>query len=226
MVYITGDLHGDFSRFSSPDMRRMKKGDTLIICGDFGFLWNGDKKEKKQQKKLGKLRYTVLFVDGRNENYDLLNTYPVTEWNGGRVQIIEGSLMHLMRGEIYTIEGERYFTFGGGETPDVDIRRDGKTWWEKEMPSVDEMLSGLRRLEENGNEVDYIVTHEPSGKASGYLSSRNRLNGINIFFNKMEDTVAFKRWFFGCLHMDKPMSKKHLAVFRAVVPVHKDHMKK
>ena len=46
MVYITGDLHGDFSRFSSPAMRRLRKGDTLIVCGDFGFIWNGDKKEE------------------------------------------------------------------------------------------------------------------------------------------------------------------------------------
>ena len=51
MVYITGDLHGDFSRFSSPAMRRLRKGDTLIVCGDFGFIWNGDKKEEALLKK-------------------------------------------------------------------------------------------------------------------------------------------------------------------------------
>ena len=37
MVYITGDLHGDLARLSAPDMRQVKKGDTLIVCGDFGF---------------------------------------------------------------------------------------------------------------------------------------------------------------------------------------------
>ena len=53
MVYITGDLHGDFSRFSSPAMRRLRKGETLIVCGDFGFIWNGDKKEEALLKKIG-----------------------------------------------------------------------------------------------------------------------------------------------------------------------------
>ena len=37
MVYITGDVHGDIRRFGAP-ARRLKKGDTLIVCGDFGML--------------------------------------------------------------------------------------------------------------------------------------------------------------------------------------------
>ena len=61
MVYITGDLHGDLARLSAPDMRQVKKGDTLIVCGDFGFIWNGDRREKKILKRLGALPYTLLF---------------------------------------------------------------------------------------------------------------------------------------------------------------------
>ena len=48
MVYITGDTHGDYSRFTSSAARRLKKGDTLIVCGDFGFVWDGSEKEKKR----------------------------------------------------------------------------------------------------------------------------------------------------------------------------------
>ena len=106
MVYITGDLHGDLARLSAPDMRQVKKGDTLIVCGDFGFIWNGDRREKKILKRLGALPYTLLFLDGRHENYDLLAAYEESEWHGGRAQVIEGNLVHLMRGEIYDIEDE------------------------------------------------------------------------------------------------------------------------
>ncbi len=221
MVYITGDTHGDFSRFTSPAARRLKKGDTLIVCGDFGFIWDGGKREAAQLKKIGKLPYTVLFLDGRHENYDLLRDYPVTEWNGGKVQTIEGNLMHLMRGEIYTIEYETYFAFGGGESPDPSLRAGARTWWEEENPTEQEMIAARRRLEEAGNKVDFILTHEPSGKARGYMSGRREpINGVNLFLNTLEDTVDFQRWFFGCLHLDKPMSKRHLAVFREIVPVH------
>lgn len=64
MVYVTGDTHGDFSRFTSPAARRLRRGDTLIVLGDFGFLWDGSRKEKKVLKKMSRLKYSVLFLDG------------------------------------------------------------------------------------------------------------------------------------------------------------------
>ena len=48
MIFITGDTHGDFTRFSSenfPEQKRMNKEDFVIICGDFGGLWDGTRKE-------------------------------------------------------------------------------------------------------------------------------------------------------------------------------------
>lgn len=228
MIYITGDLHGDITRFSAADMRRLKKGDTLIVCGDFGFIWSSDKKDKKEQKilkKLGNMPYAVYFVDGRHENYDRLAEYPVTEFHGGRAQVIEGSLVHLLRGQIYDFDGYTFFTFGGGESTDLDIRSDANTWWEAEMPTADEMKAGLENLAAHGNKVDYIITHEPSVRACGYLGGKGmiKVNGLNIYFNQLEEAVTFKRWFFGCLHMDKVMSSRHMALFRTVAPVIQEH---
>ena len=45
MIYVTGDTHGDLSRFETGGARRLKKNDTVIVCGDFGFLWDGSPKE-------------------------------------------------------------------------------------------------------------------------------------------------------------------------------------
>ena len=50
MIYITGDLHGEIERFDDKKMKKLKKGDILIVCGDFGFIWNNSIEE---QKKLG-----------------------------------------------------------------------------------------------------------------------------------------------------------------------------
>ena len=52
MVYVTADLHGDADRFNSKEIRQLKKGDTLIVLGDFGFLWQDTPKEKKFLKKI------------------------------------------------------------------------------------------------------------------------------------------------------------------------------
>ena len=51
MIYVTGDLHGDLSRLETFRMKRLRKNDKLIICGDFGFLWNNGEAEKKALEK-------------------------------------------------------------------------------------------------------------------------------------------------------------------------------
>ena len=43
MIYITGDCHQDFERFNIdvfPEQKEMTKDDCVIICGDFGFVWD------------------------------------------------------------------------------------------------------------------------------------------------------------------------------------------
>ena len=62
MIYVTGDMHGDISRFENSKIKKLKKGDSLIICGDFGFIWDGGPAEEKQLKKLGKKKYNILFI--------------------------------------------------------------------------------------------------------------------------------------------------------------------
>lgn len=64
MIYFTGDLHGDYDRFKSKELKKLKKGDTLIVCGDFGFLWDGSKKNSRFSKNR-KIEISGL-VSGRN----------------------------------------------------------------------------------------------------------------------------------------------------------------
>lgn len=220
MVYVTGDTHADLSRFTAGPARRLRKGDTLLVCGDFGFIWRGGRQEERALKKLSRLRYTVAFVDGRHENFDRLARYPVSEWQGGRAQRIADNIVHLMRGEVYTIEGHTFFTFGGGESPDRDMRVPSEGWWPEEMPTAEEMQAGRDRLAARGNCVDYIITHEPSGRIGGYALDRQaRMNGVNLYLNSIEEAVSYTCWFFGCLHMDRAVSKRHIAVFRRILPV-------
>ena len=102
MIYATGDLHGNALRFQPeyfPEQYEMTKDDYMIVCGDFGFIWNGDKSDDAQLGKLEALPFTVLFVDGNHENYDALNEYPVEQWHGGAVHRIRPHVLHLMRGQ-------------------------------------------------------------------------------------------------------------------------------
>lgn len=88
MIYATGDLHGNSLRFQPqyfPEQAEMTKDDYMIVCGDSGCVWNGDKSDDPQLNRLEALPFTVLFVDGNHENFDALNEYPVEQWHGGKV---------------------------------------------------------------------------------------------------------------------------------------------
>ena len=162
LICITGDLHGDFNRLCTPELKKLKSRDVLIVCGDFGFVWDGSKEEQKILKKIGKHRYDTLFVEGCHDNYDLLKEYPVVAYKGGKARKISGNLYQLMRGEIYEIDGRSVFAFGGGDSKDqaLDLSQEGKAFWEEEQPSVQETQHALGQLAAHRNRVDLVVTHD------------------------------------------------------------------
>lgn len=47
MIYLTGDTHGDLERFKDRALKRLRREDTLIVCGDFGFLWDDSPAERR-----------------------------------------------------------------------------------------------------------------------------------------------------------------------------------
>lgn len=218
MIYITGDTHADFSRFKNPMLKKLKKQDALIICGDFGFIWDGSPKEKKLLKKIGKLPYNVLFVEGTHENYDLLEQYEVSEWCGGKTRLISGRLRQLMRGQVFEIAGKTVFAFGGGQTEDVYELTEGSNWWAREIPSEEELAEGMANLERAGNIVDFVVTYEPPSRMQDFLLGSGDRNHINTYLSDIYEKLDFKGWFFGKLHMNKLVPPKYYAVYDGIVP--------
>lgn len=216
MVYVTGDMHGDLSRFKHKALRRLKKNDTLIVCGDFGFLWDGGKAEQRLLKWIGKRRYHVLFVEGSHDNYNLLLNYPKTPWNGGEVRRISGRLMHLCRGCVFQIDGHSVFAFGGGEDDDRDFHSNQGNWWKEELPEPWEIEQARKNLADCGNQVDYIVTHQSSRKIKALLAiGDNEANVLDIFLDEVRRDVRFKRWFFGGFHLDKVIPPGEVALFQS-----------
>ena len=221
MIYVTGDLHGEYSRFQKTGIKKLKKGDTLIVCGDFGFVWDGGAKEKKILKKIGKKRFNTVFVTGCHDNYDLLKEYPESEWCGGKVRVLSGKLMQLCRGEIYTREGKSFFAFGGGESADAMLREENHFWWPEEQPTPEEEEYAFKKLEQWGNKVDYIITHDAPISICEFLNLPpiDVNSRINNMLEKVGKTVTFKRWFFGKLHQDKVITNRHHAVYLKVIPL-------
>lgn len=218
MVYVTGDMHGDPQRLKDPALHSLRRGDTLLVCGDFGFIWDGSSAEEKRLRQWGRRKYTVAFIDGRHENFERLSRYPTEEWNGGMVHRINDTVVHLMRGEIYQIEEHTYFAFGGGESDDKEFRKAGESWWPEEMPTPEEMIHARENLAAHGNRVDYILTHTPTPKCRARLD-RTAPDGVSLFLGTLEDTVTFRHWYFGRMHRDRVMGSQRRAMFKEIRPV-------
>jgi Predicted phosphoesterases, related to the Icc protein len=218
LFFVTGDLHGDRKDFSTRKFGRIKKGDYVVVCGDFGFLWDGSKRELRWLENLGKKKYGILFVDGAHENFDLLSKYPVTDWNGGKAQVLSGNLVHLMRGQIYTINGKRIFTFGGGESADREMRTPHKTWWSDELPTEDEMQGGVEKLVSAGWQVDYIFSYEAPSAFRRFLEpGEYDLNALNVYLECVREKCRYQKWAFGNYHINRRLSAEHEVVFDDVL---------
>ena len=246
MIYLTGDCHGDYRRFSETNFsqqKEMTKDDYMIVCGDFG-LWEDSPQENQVMDALDALPFTTLWVDGNHENYDLISTFPVEEWHGGKVHFIRPSVIHLMRGQIFEIDGRSFFAFGGANSHDIDggvldstaddfkdqveaasktglpFRVDHLSWWKEEMPSDDEMKEGLENLAKHGNRVDFIVTHDcPSSVKTAFSEGTIKPDKLNDYFELVKTTVDYGMWFFGHYHHTGYADEKDLMLYEGIAKI-------
>jgi len=213
MIYITGDTHGklDIARFSSryfPSAMKLTKSDYLIICGDFGAYMYGNKNDEELLDFWESQPYTVLFLDGNHENFNRLEEIEVTKWNGGKVQYLRPSVIHLMRGQIYTIEGKKFFVFGGAKSIDKSSRIENISWWAAEEANYAECEEALANLETISNSVDYILTHAaPEWIKKNifkqiFKMSSNDISITERFLDEVLNNVKYDYWFCGHYHKD------------------------
>lgn len=215
-IYITGDIHGDLLRFVKNNFsvgQKLTKEDVLVICGDFGLIWSagGSKDEYKKLKWLNEQPWTTVFVDGNHENFHRLNSYKIIEKWGGKVHRIRDSIFHLMRGEVYQIQGKTIFAFGGAFSIDRENRTKDVSWWEEEIPVDIECQNAYENLEKVGYKVDIVLTHDAPkhlalryGYGTDCMSNGYPNNAVNIldWLNLLEYKIDYKQWYSGHYHMD------------------------
>jgi len=219
MIFLTADIHGHIGLdWLSNELSKidLTEKDHLIILGDAGIVW--DEKEHQEVKEYyDSLSCTVLFLDGNHENFDILDSLPVTEMYGGKVHTVTSNIVHLMRGETFTIEGRTFFVFGGGYSAK---KKDGTSpvfVWEREMPNKDEYDNGTENLRRTGNKVDYIITHvAPTEIAIGLGKAPVEEEiELNDYLTQVSENNEYSEWFFGHYHMDDDLGKFH-SVYRRI----------
>ena len=246
-VFATGDTHGEFQRFYTrnfPEKKQMTRADCVIICGDFGAIWNGEPEDAKQLDWLEALPFTTLFVCGNHENFDELYSYPIEEWHGGKVHRIRPHVLHLMRGQIFEIENHIFFTMGGAKSVDIwdglldpdepgferkywALRRINAvfrvkhlSWWEQELPSQEEYAEARRNLERANHEVDFIITHCAPDSIQDELSGGSYLHDdLTRFLEEVKNTTKFQSWLFGHYHRNESIRNKYALLYEQIVQI-------
>ena len=225
MLFVTGDIHGshDISKLNTtlfPKQKELTKNDCVIILGDFGLTWDESEDRKYWLKWLNDKTFTTLFLDGNHENFDSLYKYPVVELFGGKTHQVRDSIYHLMRGEIFTIEGLKFFTFGGGVSIDKAYRIEGSSWWAQEIPNYAEIENGFSNLEKVNYTVDYVLTHAaPSQVSMKILSHHAETDEVTKILDAFEEKIICKRWFFGHHHTDEYMDDKYRVLYNNILEI-------
>lgn len=242
MVCVTGDLHRQFDRIFDVE-HHFSKEDTLIVAGDFGGVWDGGDEEQFLLDRLETMPFTICFVDGNHENFHLLYKFSEQEWCGGKVHKIRDNVLHLQRGNIFTIEGKKFFVFGGAASHDIsggildltsptlyddyrNIEESGKpyriknlSWWEEEMPSKAEYDLGIQHLKECNYQVDYIITHEAPTAIVQCMIAGAEPDALTKFLQKLDHKVTYSKWFFGHYHADRLVDDKHRCLYKDVIEI-------
>ena len=68
-IYAVGDTHGDIDLYKLNSKffregKKLTKDDYVIICGDFGGVWDKGECDKYIQNWYNERPWTTLFVDG------------------------------------------------------------------------------------------------------------------------------------------------------------------
>lgn len=246
MLYVTGDTHGDFTRFSTrafPQQREMTRADLVLILGDFGGVWQGTRKEAYWLDWLNDRPFTTLFIDGNHENYDLLSGYPTETRLGGPVRLIRPNVCHLYRGYVFQLSGKRDFVLGGAQshdtpggilTPGPDLARQRRAlnrrqiryrvqsedWWPQELPSEAEYRQARTALEREHWMVDIIATHCLPTSLQRTAAPTYPENPLTDFLDEVHDKLIYRQWYAGHYHVERDFPNERLSLLnQRILPV-------
>ncbi len=219
ILKVTGDTHGEKVRmldYIELHKQHPDSFDKLLICGDFGYIFRGNKEEERFLDRVEiNADFDILFIDGNHENFPEIYKYPIQDWCGGKVHRIRNNIYHLMRGEIYTINDKKLFTFGGGYSIDKEWRLSheqyggSKCWWKEEFPTQQEIDNAFNNLEKNNWKVDYIFSHSaptnvlPMIQEFFISSAKAKIDIVNSTLEEIRQKAEFKHWYLGHYHGEK-----------------------
>ena len=214
MTYITGDTHGDFSRYIDFTKRMQPtKEDVMIVLGDAGLNYYGDIRDEGRKRFVSDFPFTTFCIHGNHEMrpYEAVG-YRTKEYRGGVVWVHEEqpNILFARDGEVFDFDGYACMVIGGAYSVDKYIRlARGWNWFESEQPD-DAIKSYVeRQLDARGRKVDIILTHtcplkyEPCEMFITNIDQGSIDKSTEGWLDSIEESVDYRKWYCGHFHTAK-----------------------
>ena len=154
--------------------------------------------------------------------------------------MIRDTVLHLMRGQIFELDGASFFTLGGARSHDIQdgvldpekdkekirawswdyskqFRIDRRSWWKEEMPTEEEMRDAWEKLRKKNLSVDYILTHEFPAALKSLVNATPDSDSLSLFLDRVREDCSYKYWLFGHYHMDQKVTPKDIVLYEQIV---------
>ncbi len=236
-IFITGDKHRNYkSVIQFCHQNKTTFEDILIILGDAGFNYYGDRRDEKLKDKLSRCRVTLFCIHGNKENRPQnIDTYETKIFHNDYVYYEKKypNLLFAHDGGVYEFDGKSAIVLGGAHSVDKNFRiNNNLPWWEDEIPTTEVKKEFVTALQNRDNQIDYILTHTVPLKyepVEMFLSQqkkkkhiwgnriRNRTSNLNFepdinkdlekWLDKIEERTQYQKWYAGHYHTDKCIEK-------------------
>lgn len=216
MFYITGDTHGEFSRFR--DFKKKinpNSDDVMIILGDAGINYYHGKKDLVAKNALQSLGFQIFCIHGNHEMRptDVVN-YKQKEFLGGIVWYEEEfpNILFAKDGEIYQFGKYKCIVIGGAYSVDKYYRiAMNYPWFANEQPSKEIKSYVEKQLKEN--KIDIVLSHtcpkkyEPIEVFLSCVDQSKVDKTTEEWLDIIEENTEYKKWYCGHFHTEKKIDK-------------------
>ena len=151
-----------------------------------------------------------------------------------------------MRGQIFNLDGLRFFTMGGASCHDIQggvldpndpnfenrlrrmralglpFRVNHVSWWKEELPCEEEYIEARQNLAACDWNVDCVITHCcPTALISTVGDESYHPDPLTDFLEELKKDLTFSWWFFGHYHDNAVFEERFFLLYEQIVPLPK-----
>ena len=205
MIYFASDMHAECRDALEEYEKIATENDLLIILGDLYIKCENTEENRSFTDFFFSLKSNIAFIEGNHDNHPFINSHPEEEWNGGLVHRLSPNAVHLIRGNVYEIEGLNFLVMGGCKSS--PRWKEMGLWFDGEEPTAEEINLAYKNLSEK--KIDVILTHKYE-TAKTENAPHDSLDG---FIHYLKNNPAYKLWISGHWHEERRFSEKCVCVY-------------